>query len=207
MFCCRIFSHVVHSANVSIHSYILTLLIMQVMSSDNHFAHGSPLFFTPPPIPPSPQSTCSNDLCPAPATCYEPSVCSKGHCVPQGPSATGTSCTSGLANGACEIGQCYTPVVYECPSDIVVNGYSAPVVSWSDPSFAFNPSASLPTVAVTHVSGSTFLPGTTVVTYTATWGLAAQTTCAFSVIVNGMQVHASIALLSSVVFIVLEIWV
>jgi len=75
--------------------------------------------------------------------------------------------------------------VIACPADVMVNtapGTCGAVATWSAPTVTDNCDGSM-TATSDIASGSIFLPGTTVVTYTVTDASGNTTTCSFNVIV------------------------
>ncbi len=77
------------------------------------------------------------------------------------------------------------PAIANCPSDITVSAGSdcSAIVTWTAPSATDD--CGLQSLISSHESGSTFAPGETVVTYTATDNCGNVTRCSFKVIVTG----------------------
>ena len=76
----------------------------------------------------------------------------------------------------------HAPLIAGCPQDITVNADACDAVaSWTAPTATDECTV---TLTASHQPGSTFLSGTTIVTYTATDGTGLTSTCSFKVIVK-----------------------
>ncbi len=80
------------------------------------------------------------------------------------------------------------PVITDCPSDIILandTGVCGAVATWTIPTASDN--CGISTFNSSHVNGTLFPIGTTVVTYTATDLAGNVSTCSFSVTVNDLE--------------------
>ncbi|MFZ1664627.1 MAG: HYR domain-containing protein [Flavobacteriales bacterium] len=77
------------------------------------------------------------------------------------------------------------PVISGCPGDISVSGFTDnSIVSWAAPTVSDNCTGATITQTAGPAPGSTFIMGTTPVTYTATDGAGLTVTCSFNVTVS-----------------------
>ena len=93
--------------------------------------------------------------------------------------ATGASSTSDNSNVISVTTTCTPAAIGACPSDIIQCDNN--VATWTDPTATGDPAA---TVVCSPLSGSTFSPGTTSVTCTATNGCGSPSSCSFNVTIN-----------------------
>ncbi len=103
-----------------------------------------------------------------------PSLCERNKQV----NVTGTTnpCTNDIVN----------PVIANCPSNITLSTTTTgAVATWTAPTATDN--CSTPTLTSTHVSGATFLVGSTIVTYTATDAKGNTATCSLVVRVDNVN--------------------